>query len=161
MLKATGEEEAKVLVRLDPLPPLFRSIKLGSRQEPLEDGGVGWAWRGLLCATQTRAEMGKNCCLRPSSVSCEPTTLSLSDLNQCGTPMVAHCRSSVPGPAVLRQRLPGSRGWEPACCPTHYCCLAWAVFSLGLFVLGRGSNCGQALWVKQPPCPTSLMGNSF
>lgn len=56
---------------------------------------------GLPCATQTRAEMGTNCCLRPSSGSCGPTTLSLSNLNQCGTPMVAHCRSSVPGPAVL------------------------------------------------------------
>lgn len=38
-------------------------------------------------------------------------------------------------------------------CPACSCCLAWAVFSLRLFVSRRGSNCGRALWVRQPLAP--------
>ena len=51
---------------------------------------------------------------------------------------------------------------ESETCPACSCCLAWAVFSLELSQPGRDSNCGRALWVRQPlPAAASLMGSIF
>lgn len=83
------------------------------------------------------------------------------DLDHTEPPTLPCCpqwaRASCPQAEAAWQWWVGART-----CPAYFCCLAWSVFSSGLFVLGRGSNCGQALWARQPLAPAAcLTGSSF